>query len=258
MRVMLATPTLARTPAVEYQMAVLRTSMLLSQYGHSLDCSFVGGDCFVSKARNGLIQTFIETWTTDHPDDVLVFMDDDQGWEEAAFLRIIQDPHEFIAVCIPKKTDPETFNNVILDYNDKGECYVDNGLLRASQIGSGFIALKRSAIEKMIKAFPDQYSPGDGGPHGLHYNLFENMVIKPEVGKGIGQFWGEDLIFCKKWCSIGEHIWIDPNVTMTHIGRKTWVGNFMTYLQKNATVKLSDPEPAPIPETLESILRIAA
>lgn len=302
MRVMLGTPSLARQPALEYQMSVMRTSMLLSQFGHALDCSYTGGDCFVGKARNGVIQTFIETWESENPCDVLVFMDDDQAWEEQAFLRIIEDAHEFIGVCIPKKIDPECFNNMLLDQNEKGDCYVERGMLRASQVGSGFIALKRSVIEKMIKAYPSKYSPGDGGPHALHYNLFapkvmwgdtdemydesvallQKMVDDPENNKAaaqellakfkeekpkIGQFWGEDLKFCHKWCALTnpetgepERIWIDPNVNMSHIGRKTWTGNFMEYLQRHAMVTTTSNLPTvvdSIPSTLEAIRKAA-
>ncbi len=271
MRVMLATPTLFRVPTVEYQMSVMKTVNLLMQHGHVMDTCFVGGDAFIGKARNGLVQSFIETWRGDYPSDMLLFIDDDEAWDEHAVLRMVNDPHEIIAAAVPKKMDakegePQTFNNVMLDVDPRGQCYVENGLLRATQIGSGFMSIKRGAIEKMIKAYPQRYAPGDGGVHPLHYNLFEPKIIWDEKDPMVtGQFWGEDLLFCKKWCALGEYIWVDPNVTMEHIGRKTWVGNFMHHLQKYAKVEvttMSSPQPAAnipaIPETLSEIERLAA
>lgn len=267
MRVMLATPTLFRVPTVEYLMCLMKTTNLLAQYGIAVDTCFVGGDCFISKARNGLIQSFIETWKTPYPADVLVFIDDDQAWDENAFLRIVSDPHDFIGVAVPKKMDAEngiqTFNNVLLDTDGGGNCIVENGLLRISQIGSGFIKLTRAAIEKLIKAHPQRYSPGDGGVHPLHYNLFESKIIWDEKDATVtGQFWGEDLIFCQKWLALGEHIWLDSNVQMEHIGRKSWTGNFLQFLQKHAAVQLTapveEPKAEPIPETLAEIERMAA
>lgn len=267
MRVLLATPTLFRVPTLEYQMAVMKTSQLLQQHGILMDTCFVGGDCFIGKARNGLIESFIESWKTEYPADVLVFIDDDQSWDPNAFLRIVQDPHEIIGVAIPKKCDTkdgeaQVFNNVLLDMNDQNDCYVENGLLRISQIGSGFMAIKRSAIEKMIKAYPRRYSPGDGGTHQLHYNLFESKIIWDEKNQEAhGQFWGEDLVFCKKWKDLGEHIWLDPNVDVEHIGRKNWTGNFMQFLQKHAKVEVTTLTPqsaANIPETLSEIEKLAA
>lgn len=261
MRVMLATPTLMRYPTLEYMMSVIKTINLCLQFGHTVDTSFVGGDAFISKARNGLVQSFIESWKTDYPADVLVFIDDDQAWDEQSFLRIIQAPHEFIGVAIPKKmdaaaNDPQTFNNVALDTDAQGNCYVDNGFLRGTQIGSGMIALKRACIEKMIAAYPQRYSPGDGGAHPLHYNLFESKIIWDAKDPMItGQFWGEDLIFCQKWCALGEKMWLDPNVTVEHIGRKSWTGNFMQHLQKHAAVEVRQltPEVEPIPATVDAI-----
>lgn len=271
MRVLLATPTLFRVPTLEYMMSVMKTSSLLATHGILLDTCFVGGDCFISKARNGLIESFIESWKTPHPADILVFVDDDQCWDEHAFLRIVQATQEIIAVAIPKKMDTtgdeaQVFNNVMLDMDDKNNCFVENGLLRISQVGSGFMAIKRSAIEKLIAAYPQRYSPGDGGTHQLHYNLFESKVIWDETdATKTGQFWGEDLIFCKKWKDIGGAMWLDPNVDVQHIGRKAWTGNFMQFLQKHAkvettTLHLVPPvaAPAPIPETLAAIERLAA
>lgn len=267
MRVMLATPTLFRQPTVEYMMCVMRTTNLLAQHGIALDTCFVGGDCFISKARNGLIQSFIDTWKGEYPSDAIVFVDDDQSWDENAFLRVVQDPHDIIGIAIPKKMDIEngiqTFNNVMLDTDETGKCFVENGLLRISQIGSGFMKITRSAIEKLMAAYPQRYSPGDGGLHQLHYNFFESKVIWDDKDPMItGQFWGEDLVFCKKWLALNEHIWLDPNVTMSHIGRKTWTGNFCEFLQKHAAVELTKPvEPPqaePIPETLAAMEALAA
>lgn len=268
MRVMLATPTLFRVPTVEYMMSAIKSMNLLAQHGHMLDTCFVGGDCFISKARNGLIQSFIDTWKTEYPADVLVFIDDDQSWDEAAFLRVVTSPQEIIGVAVPKKMDAEngiqTFNNVMLDTDGAGNCIVENGYLRISQIGSGFLAIKRSAVEKMMAAYPARYAPGDGGAHELHYNFFESKIIWDEKDPMItGQFWGEDLVFCKKWKAIGGTMWLEPNVEMSHIGRKTWTGNFLSFLQKHAAVQLTPPPtvtppPAPIADTLNAIEKIAA
>lgn len=264
MRIMLATPTQRRYPTLEYLMSLTKTINLAMQRGHMVDTAFVGGDAFIGKARNGLVQTFIETWKGQYPSDVLVFLDDDQGWDELGFVRVCESAKEFVGVVVPKKADgePQTFNNVMLDTDDKGQCHVENGLMRASQIGSGFIALKRACIEKMIAAYPQRYAPGDGGAHPLHYNLFEPKIIWDEKDPTvIGQFWGEDLLFCKKWCALGESIWIDPNVRMEHVGRKSWHGNFMEFLQKYAAVTVTEPFPdekfEPIPETLATLERMA-
>jgi hypothetical protein len=91
MRVLLATPSLFRVPQLEYMMSVMKTQNLLMQYNIAVDTCFVGGDCFIGKARNGLMQSFIETWKGEFPCDVIVYIDDDQSWDENAFFGSL--PH---------------------------------------------------------------------------------------------------------------------------------------------------------------------
>jgi hypothetical protein len=148
---------------------------------------------------------------------------------------------------------------VVLDTVPKtNECIIENGLLKAKQIGTGFMRIKRTAVEKLIKAFPRRYCPGDGGPHALHYALFDARICWPDSPDENGQFWGEDLEFCQKWVSLGEAIWIDPNVSMQHVGRKVHQGNFLNYLKSTCAVTMQEPEVKSIPQTLEAIEQIAA
>lgn len=261
MRVLLATPSLDGIPSIEYLTSVMKTNALLTANGIQLDVNFIRGDQFISKARNGLIEGFLKD-----QQDMIFFIDDDEGWDEQSFLRMVHDPHEFVAAAVPKKTDGLEFNNVMLDVMDgTKECIIENGLIRAKQIGSGFIRLRRSAVEKLIKAYPRRYCPGDGGPHDLHYALFDAHIVWEDDPQKSGQFWGEDLEFCKKWISLGEYIWIDPNVQMTHTGRKTYKGNFLEFLKTNCSVQMQEipnkEEPLKteiIPETKAAIEQLAA
>lgn len=255
MRVMLATPSLDGIPSIEYQTSVLKTNALLLQHGIQLDINFIRGDQFISKARNGLVQGFLDS--PEKP-DCLFFIDDDEGWDEHAFLRIILDSHEIVAAAVPKKCDPLEFNNVILDTKPDNECVIENGMLRAKQIGTGFMRIKRSALEKMVKAYPRKYCPGDGGPHPTHFALFDARIVWNEDPEKPGQFWGEDLEFCQKWCALGEYIWIDPNVGMEHTGRKTYRGNFLNFLKETCSVVMNETKTVSIPETLQAIEKIAA
>lgn len=255
MRVLLATPSLDGIPSIEYQTSLMKTNSLLMAHGIQLDVNFIRGDQFISKARNGLIQGFIDA---PEKHDCIFFIDDDEGWDENAFVRMVLDPHEIVAAAVPKKCDSLEFNNVILDTLPNNECIIENGLLKAKQIGSGFLRIKRSAIEKLIKAFPRRYRPGDGGPHEFHYALFDARIFWPKDEKEAGQFWGEDLEFCQKWVSLGEYIWIDPNVNMEHAGRKVYRGNFLEHLKSTCNVTMQENKPVAIPETLAAIQKIAA
>jgi hypothetical protein len=227
-KVLIATPCLSGEVAIEFVVALMETQGLMQSVGIQVDFTSVRGDCFIGKARNNLVNKFLEMGH-----ESLFFIDADEGWDAQSFLRMVLDPHEIVAGAVPKKMDETTFNNVDLVTTGNADCVIEGGLLQARKVGTGFMRVKRSAIEKLIAAYPEQYLPGDGSP-GKHYRLFEVTIED-------GQFWGEDLKFCRKWNDIGGSVWIDPNVNFSHVGRKAWEGNFLKYLQEHCKVEISDP-----------------
>lgn len=229
--VVICTPSLGGVPCLEYTVALLETITRCQHAGIICDAAFVRGDPFIGKARNNLIMQFLARGAEN-----LFFIDDDEGWNVDAFIRILQDPHEIVAAAVPKKMDEVTYNNVDLITNEAKDCVIEGGLMQVRTVGTGFMRLKKSALDRFLAAYPETYNPGDGS-QPLHHRVFEpgGEIID-------GQFWGEDLVFCKKWEKLGGTLWIDPNVEFHHIGRKAWRGNFLRYLQENCKVQL-----APVP-----------
>jgi len=234
-RVLLAVPTLDRNLAVEFVTSLAQTNSLCQSYGIMLDLAFIGGDQFIHKARNNLATNFL---TNEFKQDQLFFIDADQGWEASAFVRAVLDNHDIVAGCVPKKNDDLTFNNVEMVTNEKGDCTVENGMMQVKCIGTGFMRIKRAALERFVEAYPDKYLPGDGSAMPFHYDIFQAGVQYTE-GEEFGKFWGEDLNFCNKWTAIGGTIWIDPNIEFTHAGRKVWSANYLKYLQANHQVEVT-------------------
>lgn len=225
--VLICTPSLGGTPCLEYQVSLLETITRCAAVGIVVDVAFVRGDPFVGKARNNLIEQFLARKAEN-----LFFIDDDQGWNADAFLRMVLDPHDIVAAAVPKKMDEVVFNNVDLVTDEEKNCTVEGGVLKVRTIGSGFMRIKRKALERFIEEYPETYVPGDGS-QPRHHRVFEpgGQILE-------GQFWGEDLVFCKKWTKIGGDIWVEPNVKFSHVGRKAWTGNFLEYLQANCKVQL--------------------
>lgn len=236
--VLICTPSLEGKPCLEYTVSLLESVTRSASLGLVVDCAFVRGDPFIGKARNNLIMQFLNRGA-----ESLFFIDDDQGWNVDAFMRMVLDKHEVVAAAVPKKMEPLTFNNVDLVTDEKHNCEIEDGMLRARTVGTGFMRLKRSVIEKYIEAYPETYVPGDGS------QAFHHLVFKPGgdiLSNGEGQrpqFWGEDLVFCKNWEKLGGKLWIEPNVDFRHVGRNSWSGNFLHYLQQNCKVQLA---PAPV------------
>jgi len=220
-----ATPCLDGNLTIEYVASLMLTQQLCQQHGISLDLSVLRGDCFIAKARNNLVMQFLDT-----SNENLFFIDADEGWDPYGFVRMVLDKHEIVAAAVPKKSDDLEFNGIDLDLLPNGDCIIENSLLRAHRIGTGFMRIKRSAIEKLIKEYPTKYRPGDGSQYSQIYALFETEIID-------GQFWGEDLAFCQKWRKLGEHIWLDTQVDFSHVGRKSYKGNYFKFMQANCKME---------------------
>jgi hypothetical protein len=230
--VLICTPSLAGFPSLEFQVSMLETITRCASMGLLCDAAFVRGDPFVGKARNNLIMQFLARGAQN-----LFFIDDDQGWDATSFIRMVLDPHEVVAAAVPKKMDEVTYNNVDLITDEAKNCVVDAGMMKARSVGTGFMRWKRSVVEKYIAAHPETYVPGDGS-QTHHHRVFE-----PGGAILDGQFWGEDLVWCKKWAAMGGDLWIDPNVEFAHVGRKAWRGNFLKYLQEHCKVDLAPAPP---------------
>ena len=242
LKVMIGTPSLDGNLCIEYVSSLMFTQQLCQQYGILCDLAVLRGDCFIAKARNNLVKQFMESDC-----DSLFFIDADQGWNAEAFVRVMLDAHEIVAGAVPKKTDPVEFNGVHLYSEPNGDVPCENGMLRATRVGTGFMRIKRSAIEKLIAAGAREYVPGDGSPYPFLWEIFETMIIQ-DAGAERGQFWGEDLAFCEKWRKGGGFIWIDPCIDFTHVGRKTFKGNFYNFLNAAGAVKTA---PTPKLEIVE-------
>ena len=234
-KVVICTPSLDGNFSIEYHQSLVESIFILQSLNIAVDRSIVRGDCFIGKSRNHLVNLFYE-----QQGESLFFVDADQGWDAKAFVRMVLDHHEIVAGAVPKKADKEEngemqFNNVDLVTNEKSDCYVENGLLQARSVGTGFMRIKKSALDKFIKAYPEKYNAGDGSKD-FHHRIFESGIIN-------GQFWGEDLYFCKKWCDLGEKLWIDPNIDFSHVGRKVYTGNYLQYLQSRPTYTITLTQP---------------
>jgi hypothetical protein len=231
-RVLIATPTFDKRVCTDYVVSLLQTMRELAERDIVADATFQGGDCFMDKCRNSLVQQFLEgSYGT------LFFIDADQGWDWQGFVRLLFYPQLMVGGVPPKKTDveQEQFNHVVLDVQENGDCHVDDGLLRVVRCGAGFLRIRREAIEKLLEVYPERIRPNDGGRYQEIPWLFNDGLIN-------GDFWGEDLQLTQRWTDMGEHVWIDPCIRFKHVGGKAWDGMYLEYLQKHANVKVKTNE----------------
>lgn len=215
-QVVFATPALGFNVCLEYKRSICGTVALLMQQGIPHGFIDRGGDAYLAKVRNKLATEFLEQYPTC---ENLFFLDDDIGWPAGKIIEFINRPEDVLAGIYPKKADDVDFPVELLADLSSGELIERDGLFRALGVPTGFLRIKRRALEIMAGRSRKFRDMEYGGKVGWYYNIFETGVGNDDW------FWGEDYCFARKWCDLGMEVWIDPGIEFTHRGSKRWQNN---------------------------------
>lgn len=218
--VIFATPSLSHTVTLDFLRSWTNTVWALKDAGIAHGRIDRGGDCFIDKVRNKLVQEFLDGPGTD-----LFFLDDDLGWPAEAVMRFIARPEPILAGVYPKKADDPDWP-VALDADAAtGELITDQGLYLASFAGCGFLRIKREVLETLVKLVPPFKDPELNGKTGTYPMLFETGIDDR------GWYQGEDVSFFRLARAHGFPLWVDPDIAFRHRGGKTWSGTLIDHLE---------------------------
>ncbi len=213
----------------------------LIQYGNArgfgVSIELLGYDSLIPRARNTLVATFLDKAEATH----LMFIDADIGFSPAQVDRMLAFDRELVAAMYPLKiTD---YGPAVLERIQAGETlqsaqtrYVGvlqddaageavDGFAPGTYGGTGFMLIRRSALERMIQAYPhtrytachDRQAPRISANN---YALFDCM-IEPQSR----EYLSEDYAFCQRWRAIGGTLWLDTQSRLIHIGPTEFSGD---------------------------------
>jgi hypothetical protein len=216
--IFIATPTYDEWVSMEHAAALFGSAAYLAQQRIGMSHAILPGNPFLDMARNQLVASFLASDATD-----MLFVDADVGWDPTILLRVLSHPQEIVGGLVPKRdaTRGDSYH-----MNAMTGVIGENRLFQCKELPTAFMRIKRSAFEKLQAA-------GHGTP--------ERPFFK--IGNAQSEF-GEDIYFCRRWCELGEHLWIDSDITFTHRGGKVWRGNFFEHCIKTGV--LVQPETSPV------------
>ena len=219
-RTMIATPSHDGLVDVRYTYSLVQTIALLAQNGIEAYPVFWPGEALVQRARNELVKIAVESGV----DDVL-FIDGDQEWEPLWVLSLLQRQVDCVGAPVRKKTDDAELYNVRVASTG---ILVDplTHLLIVDAIGTGFMRLSKRALLALWERSEEYEDAG----HKCRM-VFDVRVID-------GKFTGEDVIMCAKLRHAGINVYCDPSFTVSHIGVKTFKGDFLSYLKRLHAAKV--------------------
>lgn len=182
------------------------------------------GDSLLPHARNVLLGQFMASGCTD-----LVFIDSDVSWQRGALEKLLAHPVDFVAGAYRFKNDIENYPVTPTSQRN------GHGLMEAVAVPGGFFRMTRAGLERVVNQCGHLvYRPHTAQDVTCWY-LFD---IRLENGQAVG----EDYAFCKTIRALGETIWLDPDLSLTHSGWKDYPGHFGTFCAEKARAALPEEE----------------
>jgi len=216
-RVLIGTPSYDGRIDVWFANSLLGTVKLAYEKEIFVHAIYTSYDSLIQRARNSLFKLAI-----DGKYDDLFFIDSDAEWEPEWFFRLLDRPEPFVGGALVKKSSNEGYTVKLLDKHLKKS--EDGKLIQVDGVGTGFLKINRFALEKLWE-MSDEYT-SEGEKHRMVCD------IKVENGDLIS----EDYILCNKWKSLGYKVWLDPTITLNHIGTKKFKGDFNAFITKHGYV----------------------
>lgn len=220
MKILVAIPVYDGKLPVSTVRALLDEQAAASLTGDTLETRFLPGCSLIPMARNQLAEEFMASDC-----DRLVFIDGDLSWELGAVVKIARHPVDFCGGAYRYKSDEENYPVGFIQ--DRTELWSNElGLIEVAALPGGFMSLSRDVLYRLREAFPDEHYEHFG--HTAHA-----WFQSPFMG---GRLCGEDGFFCMRWRALGGQIWLDPELTLTHIGGSPeYTGRIGDWLKNRAT-----------------------
>ena len=225
-----------------YFQSMLELSINFTKLNIPFEMMTIGNESLIQRARNGIVAKFMGDAYATH----LMFIDADITFSWLSIVKLLLNNKELSGGCYPKKCfnwdkiihhtqknpnlkDDElmaksldyVFNPIYHKEGDNVVIKLDNGMAQVKDIGTGFMLIRKSVINKMILKYPETkyrnnvagYSQGQNSADDYFYSLFDCMI--DPVSR---VYLSEDYLFCKRWIDIGGELWCDLNTNLNHTG----------------------------------------
>jgi hypothetical protein len=233
----IATPCFGGQISVRYASSVFKLQNMVRRYADfNLKLLFRDGDALITRARASLISQFLEDADATH----LLFIDADIGFEPDQVIRLLQCGAEMCAAIYPvKRIDWDKVKSTIetarpnpsaaalqyvFEVDDPDAVTEQAGFVKVRYAGTGFLMIRRSALERMCARYPQlryrrDHSADAATASDNRFALFECMIAED------GTYLSEDFAFCRRWIDMGGEIWADVKSKLDHIGPMAFCGD---------------------------------
>jgi hypothetical protein len=256
-KLFIATPMYGGQCHGSYTKAIADLMTLCTKYGVEAKLFFIFNESLVQRARNYLTDEFVRSGY-----DLMMFIDSDIHFDaqdifvmmhyaiERDDMDVICGPYpkkaiswEKIKSAVDKGYADTNLNNLeefvgdfVFNPSDNQTSFRVDEPVEVKESGTGFMMIKRNALEKFDKAFPMQsYKPDhartvnfDGSREIMAYF---DCVICPDTKR----YLSEDYMFCQWMRKAGGKIWLLPWLRLKHAGSYIFGGSLTALAAINAS-----------------------
>lgn len=197
----------------ETAQSLLNEAAAAREVGVEMRFAFLSGCSLITHARNQLAKDFL-----DSDCERMVFIDADVAWEPGAVLRLVSHGKDVVGGAYRFKSDDENYPVI---WPDGAGLVQEDGLIAVKSLPGGFLQISRAALEK-LRRWDREYVH-----HGQTFHGFFHAPIAE------GMMFGEDAAFCFDWRRAGGQVWLDPELTLTHVdGIRKYTGSVGSWLKE--------------------------
>lgn len=203
---MVGMPVYGRIPS-HTTMSLAHTAYRCGAGGVVLDiCMEVRG--IVTWARDAVLDSFLQSDARK-----LFWIDSDIVWEPDDFLKMValSSRRDIVCAAYPTKTDAVDFQIAGTDMPQEAD---ELGLIEIEALGLGFAIMDRKVCEDIASGTQHSY---DTVLRRELPDVFRTDHV--ETGRR-----GEDIAFFDDLRALGHKVYLDPTITLGHVGEKIWKG----------------------------------
>lgn len=197
--------------------SLLETLDLCNARRIPFEVQFQVGSSLVHHARNKIAHLFLKS-----DKSLLFWVDSDIEWQAQDFVKLcaLSTKMDVVGAAYPAKKDPPVF---FLDRSSQGEFEANEyGCLQLGGWGMGFTVINRRVIEALSQAAPKLKLNGSEEPVPRIFRCDDERD---------GYAVGEDMAFFADIKARGFGVFLDPTITLGHIGQKTYAGSLADMLR---------------------------
>lgn len=176
------------------------------------------GNADIARCRSMIVAKFLAQKEATH----LVMVDSDVVWEPGGLAKLLRPNLDFVCGAYPMRIGEGVKYHMRMLPGATQSLDPSTGLFEVEAMPAGFMCLSRSMLSRMVEHYPETKFSFRECPGGIAHDLFEAYWEADETG--LRHKLGEDYSFCRRWRDMGGKVWVDPTISMGHLGTRMWAG----------------------------------